>query len=185
MPSVTKLTIPHATPGINGAFVGIDTALRKNAVSVIHPDKVDLFLVDAKKLNGAPRLSFILSSLCTIVSEAGNVTLGAIEDGAYQGVGRLYQLGQAQGIGQVALITNKVPLVNVAPTSLKKFFTGDGKAGKSKMMTTASVLLGVDITDDNLADSYALARLAMLHHTKKVTTRSQAEVIVSLTVEML
>jgi|GEM_PF-5559580 len=39
------------------------------------------------------------------------------------------------------------------PTALKKFATGNGRAKKPQMIRAAATLLGVNTTDDNIADA--------------------------------
>jgi Holliday junction resolvasome RuvABC endonuclease subunit len=54
----------------------------------------------------------------------------------------------------------------VPPTSLKKYVTGKGQGvPKSQMLLHVYKKWNVDITDDNAADSYALARLVSGTHT--------------------
>lgn len=52
-----------------------------------------------------------------------------------------------------------IPLV-VAPTTLKKYVTGDGRAKKDDMKLAVYKHWGVEFRDDNLADAYGLARIA-------------------------
>jgi len=54
----------------------------------------------------------------------------------------------------------KHPLI-VAPTSLKKYVAGKGNAvSKSQMMLAVYKKWGVELLDDNAADSYGLAKIA-------------------------
>jgi len=48
----------------------------------------------------------------------------------------------------------------VPPTSLKKFTTGAGNAGKNEMLLAVYKKWGFEFKDDNEADAFALARLA-------------------------
>lgn len=50
-------------------------------------------------------------------------------------------------------------LVEVPPTMLKKFATGKGQCKKAAVVSAISKRYGVDITTDDQADAYALARL--------------------------
>lgn len=49
----------------------------------------------------------------------------------------------------------------VAPGTLKKFVTGDGRAKKDLMLLNVYKKWGAEFTDDNLADAYSLARMAL------------------------
>jgi Holliday junction resolvasome RuvABC endonuclease subunit len=53
----------------------------------------------------------------------------------------------------------KTPLV-VPPLTLKKYATGKGTAKKQEMLLQIYKRWGVEFSDDNAADAYALARLA-------------------------
>ena len=49
----------------------------------------------------------------------------------------------------------------VAPGTLKKFVTGDGRAKKDLMLLKVFKKWGVEFDNDNLADAYSLARMAL------------------------
>ncbi len=49
----------------------------------------------------------------------------------------------------------------IAPGTLKKFVTGDGRAKKDLMLLKVYKKWGVEFSDDNLADAYGLARHAL------------------------
>jgi hypothetical protein len=52
------------------------------------------------------------------------------------------------------------PLI-IPPTTLKKYVAGKGKdVKKSQMLLAVFKKWGVELTDDNAADSYSLARIA-------------------------
>lgn len=72
-----------------------------------------------------------------------------------------------------------VPFVLVAPTSLKKFITGNGAAKKDEMLLATFKRYGVTILDNNECDAYGLAQvgLALLGGNSKETTQLQEEVI--------
>ncbi len=55
----------------------------------------------------------------------------------------------------------EVPFKVVAPGTLKKFVTGDGRAKKDLMLLKVYKKWGVEFDDDNLADAYSLARFAL------------------------
>jgi Holliday junction resolvasome RuvABC endonuclease subunit len=63
----------------------------------------------------------------------------------------------------------------IAPGTLKKFVTGDGRAKKDLMLLKVFKKWGVEFADDNLADAYSLARLALenyLNETSKQVSKS-------------
>jgi crossover junction endodeoxyribonuclease RuvC len=71
--------------------------------------------------------------------------------------------------------------LDVPPSVVKKFATGKGNSPKSVMIKAVYKKWGFDVSDDNLADSYALARFHRaylagdephpLERSKKRTTR--------------
>lgn len=50
--------------------------------------------------------------------------------------------------------------ISVPPTSVKKFATGSGTAKKNEILLSVYKRWGVEFRDDNLADSFVLARIA-------------------------
>lgn len=54
----------------------------------------------------------------------------------------------------------KVPVVEIAPTSLKKFATGKGHAQKNMIMMHCLKNWKFEAKSDNVADAYVLARMA-------------------------
>lgn len=67
------------------------------------------------------------------------------------------KLGELSAIVKLTcyLIYGKAPEV-VQPTSLKKFLTGSGRAGKADMVKAIQAY-DPEITDNNLADAYAIS----------------------------
>jgi len=49
--------------------------------------------------------------------------------------------------------------VEVAPTSLKKFATGKGFAEKGQVIAAVAHRFGLELTDDNMADAFVLAKI--------------------------
>ncbi len=54
-----------------------------------------------------------------------------------------------------------VPIASYAPTQIKKFATGSGKASKEEMMECCRNATGIIPADDNEADAIWLAKLAV------------------------
>ena len=52
-------------------------------------------------------------------------------------------------------------LVEVPPTTLKKFISGKGNAGKAEIVSTLSSKFGMAFKTDNAADAYGLAQLGL------------------------
>lgn len=64
--------------------------------------------------------------------------------------------GQAQGVVRYALQVYGVPYLELAPSSVKKLFAGNGRATKEDMIERAK-LMGVEVKNSDEADAYAMA----------------------------
>lgn len=91
----------------------------------------------------------------------------------------LVQLSALNYMVRALLVDYDVPFIIVAPTSLKKFVTGSGKAKKDVMLIETYKRYGVTILDDNENDAYGLAQigLALLKANSKVLIKKQEEVL--------
>ena len=69
-------------------------------------------------------------------------------------------LGELGGMVKLTLLDFGVYPLIVPPTNLKKYVAGKGQGvSKSQMLLNVYKTWGVEFTDDNAADSYALAKL--------------------------
>jgi len=76
------------------------------------------------------------------------------------------------------LVRRKIKYVDVAPSQLKKFITGSGKAEKEKIMMCVLESWGLKTADNNQADAIVLAKIAMaMKDSKMQLTGAQADVI--------
>lgn len=159
-------------------FIGVDQVLQQTGICVLADDQDPyLTLIDSKDMRGPERLCFIRDSLQRIIDESAGVTFGALENGSFNSVGRVYQLGGVNALVQCVFWDNQISYANVAPTQLKKFQTRKSGAQKEWMLEAASEFLGYKIEDDNLADALGLARIARALHTEEVATRAEAAVV--------
>lgn len=183
MAKVTLQKIHRDSILINGPVIGVDASLRSSGVCVIRKKAVYLYTIKTGKLRGPERLTYITKSLEDILEKHPLPVLGAVEDGAYDAGGRVFQLGQVQGLAQVTLFRAGIDLIEVAPNRLKKFFANHGGASKRKMVQVADADLGTEGLQNDLADAYALASLAETFIAKNPRTRKQAEVLLDVDVE--
>lgn len=72
-----------------------------------------------------------------------------------------HALGELGGVVRVALHVASVPFVEVPPSSLKKFATGKGNAGKEEVLASAIRRLGYEGHDNNEADALWLRAMGM------------------------
>lgn len=90
-------------------------------------------------------------------------------------------LSQLSGLSYLLrkeLHSRGIGFVVIAPTSLKKFATGSGNVGKDVIMLEVYKRFGVSILDNNQADAYILAQVALaVKDRERKTTKFQQEVI--------
>jgi Holliday junction resolvasome RuvABC endonuclease subunit len=85
-----------------------------------------------------------------------------IEGPSYASMGnQMLQMGALNFFVRIFLRKKKVEFKIVAPPTLKKWVTGNGRANKKDMLEHVSTKWGINFKDHNLADAYGLARMAM------------------------
>lgn len=70
------------------------------------------------------------------------------------------QLAELGGALRVMLMEQSIPFVEIQPSALKMFATGNGNANKLFMLGTAR-LLGAEVANDNEADAWFLRLIAL------------------------
>ncbi len=75
----------------------------------------------------------------------------------------MLKLGRAQGAAIAAAIRKDIPIFEYAPRSIKLAVTGKGAASKEQVAMMAQRLLGIDIPQEYLDATDALA-IALCHH---------------------
>lgn len=75
----------------------------------------------------------------------------------------MLKLGRAQGAAIAAAIRRDIPIFEYAPRSIKLAVTGKGAASKEQVAMMAQRLLGIDISQEYLDATDALA-IALCHH---------------------
>lgn len=61
--------------------------------------------------------------------------------------------GELRGVTRLMAVNIGAKFQTIAPSSLKKFATGNGHAKKPQMMAACKTLLGIETDDDNIADA--------------------------------
>lgn len=82
-------------------------------------------------------------------------------DGAY-----VLQMGALHYMIRIMLRQHDIQYKVVAPGTLKKYVTGDGRAKKELILMKTLKRWDVEFTDNNLADAYGLARMALEEYEK-------------------
>lgn len=163
-------------------FLGIDPSAASTGVTAISNDgdKIVKAIVTGN-LRGAERLLFISSNLqAALIGK--KITSCFIESPAYDAVHKEFILGEVLGCIKLTLIQNGVYNIRDAtPTQVKKFMAGSGRASKDQV-SAAAVLDGCPSTQNDITDSWSLARIAQSVHAGRscINKRHSVEVIHSI-----
>ena len=113
------------------------------------------------KMTGIARLDWILTQVKhrTVGYTEPAVHFVVFEDLAFAAHDRNHERAGLATLIRHMLWENRIPFVLVAPTTLKKFTCGSGKADKSQMMLAVFKNWGVTPRNDNEADAIALLKL--------------------------
>lgn len=170
--------------------VGLDLSLTGTGIVVLNDGKIvkqqlikSKPVPDGKPIDEVKRIRKIVEQIEVITGEY-KPTIAVIEGLAFmvRNATALVQLSALNYMTRAMLMDHNVPFVIVAPTSLKKFVTGNGAAKKDVMLIETFKRWGVTILDDNECDAYALSQvgLALLGGNSKDTTKLQEEVLTLL-----
>ncbi len=173
-----------------GLFLGLDLSLTGSGVSVINVNGEILWSKKLScKVTGVERLRLLEMDLMSMLDMySSQIQLAAIESPAYgvkDGGGRLFELGEWAGITKLNLHKLGIKFIMVAPTQLKKYILGksDSKSSSTKDLIMLDIYKkwGIEIRDNNIADSYVLARIARDYsHDPDGLESSQKEVLAKL-----
>jgi Holliday junction resolvasome RuvABC endonuclease subunit len=116
-----------------------------------------------KTRRGCERMAWLLDELCAWLDRnAPDVVV--LEGFAYAAKGRsTHEIGGLGWVVRMALHDRGIAWVEVPPSSLKKYATGRGNAGKPEMQAAAAKRLGhtPDRPDDNVIDALFLRAMAL------------------------
>lgn len=166
---VSTGALDHRLP----VWVGIDQSLTGFAIVALAEDETyHGWLHSPKKPPKAPvwedtlRLALhrqYLTQVLSDISLRSPLVKGYAMEGYSYGsqASRSHLAGELGGMIKLELWTKRrVHPAIVPPTTLKKFVTGNGQAKKDLMLMSIYKSWGVEFSDDNLGDAYALARVA-------------------------
>lgn len=145
--------------------VGLDLSLTATGVATEAAVEV---LVTAD-LRGCERLTYIrdqvmlaVGNAYTLEREPARADLVVIEGFSYGSKGSsVYEIGGLGWIIRLDLWNAGIPWVEVPPSTLKKYATGHGNAGKGEVLAAAIRRLDYEGHDDNEADALWLRAMAL------------------------
>jgi crossover junction endodeoxyribonuclease RuvC len=118
------------------------------------------------KFKGPERLSVITKQILHICFN-NNIQCVIIESYSFGSRNsQAHSIGELGGCIRMSLWENKIPYVDVPPTSRAKFATGKGNAGKTEVISaisskTGKVFLGSGA--DDMCDAWILREMALAH----------------------
>ena len=158
------------------SYIGIDPSPTKTGLARITPDGLETKLLTTK-LRGVERLRFYRDELKKFLELSGQIVGVCIEGPSLGSINRADDLGQLRGVLEVCAMDFCTDIVVVAPTSLKKFATGNGGAKKEAMIRAAEKKWGVVLGEDE-ADAAWMAFLSQaVYGNADRLTRAQMEVV--------
>ena len=132
-----------------------------------------------RKLRDAERLHYISQQIKTFIGDL-SIELCVHEAPSYGSIHKEFILGEVLGAIKLTLAELDVNVIGVAPTQLKKYFTGKGTATKDDMIHKAQEL-GCPSNQEDICDSYAAATLCKdLKVGPLLRTRASREVRLAL-----
>lgn len=147
-------------------YIGIDLSLTGTGVVVLTNGKVVEKLIKSKPTKNktyTEEIERILNIKKQIISviEEHEPELVLIEGMAFmaRNTTALVQLAGLNYLIREYLFQYNIPFAIVAPTSLKKFITGNGAAKKDVMLMEIYKKYDIAFVDDNIADGFALAKI--------------------------
>lgn len=150
-------------------ILGIDPGTRILGFGVIRVfdrgvEYLDMGVVNLKNVKDHfVTLKTILQEVTGIIDKYNPDEL-AIEAPFYgKNVQVMLKLGRAQGAAIAAALRREIPIFEYAPRSIKLAVTGKGAASKEQVAVMAQRLLGIDIPQEYLDATDALA-IALCHH---------------------
>ena len=173
-------------------IIGIDASLNNTGVVILNykGELKKTFSIIPKDLFGVERLAYneniLNNNLYNIISEKSCIVIR--EGYAHGRVQGAHQMGEWGGVLKFyfhkissSTVSNLIPMIEVAPQSLKKFANAYGK-GKSSVLKEVYKRWHFDTNDDNLADAFVLAMVGVklrkvLKGFKTKLNKKQSEVI--------
>ena len=148
-------------------YAGIDPSLSASGVIVVDENGLvrDEFLVKSWPdsmnvyLSAEQRIIDIFENIINPISDCSRFY---IEDVGYMSKdSKLFERVALIFMVRCFLFEKDLPFKVIAPKSLKKWTTGNGNADKNMMKSKVEERWGIKYDDDNLADAFGLARMAL------------------------
>lgn len=141
--------------------LGLDLSLTSTGVCISE----NAFAI-AVKSKGAERL-FEISEKILETSRVHKVDIAIIEGYSFASRNsQAHSIGELGGVVRMRLWENRIPFVEVPPTSRAKFATGRGNASKTEVMSAISARTGIIWSGkgaDDMCDAWILEQMGLTH----------------------
>lgn len=167
--------------------IGIDASLTSFGLSAVSPE--DHYTMRFQpKLRGVMRVDEIYEFVYDTVASLNallDVRHIVMEDYAPGVQGRRHAIGEGGGATKLALLhcfsEDRLGFPTlVSPTALKKFVTGKGTAKKNEMLLAVYRKWGIEFSNDDMCDAFALGRLGLAILSGQTETAYEAAVLTAL-----
>lgn len=162
--------------------VGLDLSLTSTGFYCLASSGPNSGTVLSTNLTGWERVDRILYDVLSLCS-VNDLVL--IENNAFNAIGSAKsKLAALNGIVEFALWRRQIPVVLVAPTTLKKFILGKGNGEKSMILREVFRRYGLEAGTDDEADACDLAHIgACLTGREEPANQAQRDIMTTLTTE--
>ncbi len=134
----------------NNKIAGFDLSLTSTGVSL-----KDKTFALSTKYKGIQRLDYYYEEFMKILKDS-NVKVAILENYAYNSPYQREALAELGGVFKLACFKCNVTVVSVAPTTLKKYVTNNGRAKKDVVRLEAYKKWGIEFNTNDEVDAYAL-----------------------------
>jgi crossover junction endodeoxyribonuclease RuvC len=163
--------------------VGIDQSATSTGICGLDESGCIVFLdriVPPKSVKDTERLVYIRDAIRTCVSKY-TVVMAIMEGYSYGSTNKKFILGEVGAVVKLTMADADIPLKGAAPTQLKKFVTGNGNSSKQQIIASIKHKWNVEIAQNDMADAYGLARIALEIIHPSSNRRPELEIIQKIT----
>ena len=154
-----KAWFPKTSPeGGNSRIMGIDPSLTSTGICLIENRMVAGSLVLGTSLTGPARLRELRDMLDSQLDHSRPVGV-VVEGYSYASSFNREALAEWGGVLRVLLYERNIPLLEVAPATLRKFVLTEAGSGKDKTILASFKKWGVEFKTNDECDAHALAQL--------------------------
>ena len=140
-------------------IMGVDSSTKTGLVCLSDDPKFFFSTeLEAKKMNGFERLAWFRTAIDKLVNTY-KPDICVIENYGFANSHSLVPLVEIGTTIRMVFHDRKIPIVNIAPTSLKSFVCSSGNAKKEMMILEAYKRWGFQAATNNIADAYGLAKV--------------------------